>query len=347
MSYAEKYAMQTGIKPEALPATQQLRETEQTAAYSAAADAAAASAYSSPADSPSASHVDILLIAPPTPLPSNSCSSASAAASALPACEDEASLALRYPDYFDSLSLTDDASASSASAEPAASGSLQPSPSPPAYRAYTLSDWRSLPRDVRLGSLGASLDPAEVDARRRKQREMRQLERDVREQNARRRQREQEKEREKERERESRLRAEQSDEKAEAEKKTALEISSSGSSKDRGRAFASRVAKPRPGAAKGSVREEGGKKAAEAGKEQVKEPGSTGEKEERKEERKEPLKLSKEVVSGSRRGRVQRAEVKRSVSSGQPDSDALLQLVAEQEKERRKVQQIRQSLGLK
>ena len=95
---------------------------------------------------------------------------------------DESSLAQRYPDYFPSPN--DPLPPPLHNTSPCPPPSLPPSV--PSFTPYTLSDFRTLPREVRLTSLGSSVDPAHVDAYRRKRREMREMERQVREENARR-----------------------------------------------------------------------------------------------------------------------------------------------------------------
>ena len=104
------------------------------------------------------------------------------------ACTDEAELAARYPDYFSYEATADDDDARSAANDmlPLDQATTTTTSSPPAYQPYTMSDFRTLPREVKLGRLGANVDPADVEARETKQRRMKELERQVRDENKRR-----------------------------------------------------------------------------------------------------------------------------------------------------------------
>ena len=135
---------------------------------------------------PPASHSDILVVAPFTPL--HPTSDPHSSLTTPPPCLDESSLALRYPDYFPSLhpGLPPSLSPTPASPSSSSPSPSPPPPPPPSFTPYTLSDFRTLPREVRLTSLGSSVDPAQLDATRRKRRERQQLELQVRQENARR-----------------------------------------------------------------------------------------------------------------------------------------------------------------
>ena len=168
MSYAEKYAHTTAAPTASGEAKQSEKEVKENLEPF----------------TPSAphSHADVLVIAPSTPLQSSHCATSASLTSAQPPCSDESTLALRYPEYFPSEE--EDEQATSPLLSSASSASPTSASSFASFTPYTLSDFRTLPREVRLGSLGPSTDPDVIERQRQKRRAMKESERRIREQNA-------------------------------------------------------------------------------------------------------------------------------------------------------------------
>ena len=317
-SYADKYAVTVGLKPVEAAAVTSLPATFNTA--STALDEV----------EHLAANVDILVIAPFTadgvrpPSP--------------PPCVDEAELAARYPDYFlDDTSATDEYEQAdlllhdhSAAAAPTTASS--PSAS---YQPYTMSDFRTLPKEVKLGRLGASVDPADVEAREKKRRDMKQLEKQVREENRKRMERA-----DKQRLAVNRVRP------AAADTAAAVEVR-----EEKLQEEVTEAVRQKPitvgNAGQANLAAVAARGAAKATAVKI-ESERTGD---------ETLEDKRQAADGKARN-VRRASMDRvkhvDKSSGKPKVrreaekvDVVSQLLLEQEKERQKVQHIRQSLGLK
>ena len=325
-SYAEQYAATAGIKP----AKEAMAENEQ-------AEPNVASAVSALADNISqlAGNVEILVITPftangvrrPTP----------------PACVGEAELAARYPDYFDDTAVSDEyeqtdlpATADDSPSHPISSlPHSTTTPSHATYQPYTMSDFRTLPKEVKLGRLGANVDPANVEARGKKRQQMKVLERQVREDNRRR------------MERVDRLRVVGGRGKEDGAGEDGGRGGGVGGGEEKqqeeeGKEVARRVAS-----------DSGGGGMDQSSLELSKGKIVSGECERKDDKKSEEKKQSDSRIRDGKRASMDRpklADKSSGKSKAKKDAekvDVVSQLLLEQEKERQKVMHIRQSLGLK
>ena len=301
--YADRYAETVGLK-----GVGEAVVTGEQAVHSTQTDGVAQLAAS----------VDILVIAPFTadgtrpPSP--------------PPCVDEAELAARYPDYFnDEAAITYEYEQSdpSVSFDDLRSHTIPPTAaalSPPSYQPYTMSDFRTLPKEVKLGRLGASVDPVDVEARERKRREMKELERQVREENRRRMERA-----DKQRVAAIRAKAVQSD--AVALSTPVVQV---------------REEKQQEEGQNGPTAEPATASPASVGCESK----DGGHSEENKQAEDGKVRSVRRAGVGKMK-RVDRSSGKVNVKRVAEKADEVSRLLSEQEKERQKVTHIRQSLGLK
>ena len=328
-SYADRYAVTVGRK--------QPNETKATIEQPVANAASAASPPVEDAPQPAA-NVDILVIAPFTadgvrqPSP--------------PACVDEAELAARYPDYFDDTAADADADEYEHDDEPAATdnslshhyatATTEPHsaavPSQPSYQPYSMSDFRTLPKEVKLGRLGANIDPADMEARQRKRRDMKELERQVRADNKKR------LERADKQRRMAAVKAEEACTAASTLPSTVGIVREEKQQLDGNEEVMGKAALPSDGGHAGKDRS-----TVTAVEVERKDGDASDEKKHAtdtkvRNNRRASMDRLKQIDKSNGRTRVKRDVV---------EEDVVSQLLAQQEKERQKVLQIRQSLGLR